>query len=57
MQQPPINTFSKGFLSLVAILLTFVLLLAAIWLWYDLRLASLDQDRKEKEKPSSQINP
>jgi cytoskeletal protein RodZ len=57
MEQAPITTFSKGFLSLVAILLTFVLLLAAIWLWYDLRMAALDKAREEKEHPSSQIIP
>jgi HAMP domain-containing protein len=43
---------SKGLLTLIAILLAFLLLLVFIWLWYDIRISSLDKDGKSV--PASQ---
>jgi hypothetical protein len=45
---------SKGFLTLVAILLAFILMLVFIWVWYDLRLTALDKNTgNQKEIPST----
>jgi hypothetical protein len=43
---------TKGLLTLIAILLAFLLLLVFIWLWYDIRITSLDKN--DKSAPSTQ---
>jgi hypothetical protein len=43
---------TKGLLALIAILLAFLLLLIFIWLWYDIRITSLD-----KTAPANQSTP
>jgi uncharacterized membrane protein len=43
----------KGLLTLVAILLGFLLLIFFIWLWYDVQITSLEN---EKQVPPQQIN-
>jgi hypothetical protein len=42
-------SLTKGSLTLIAILLAFLLILIYIWLWYDIRIASLD--KKEEQAP------
>ncbi len=43
---------TRGLLTLIAILLAFLLLLVFIWLWYDIRIASLDKD-----EPARKVTP
>jgi HAMP domain-containing protein len=44
--------FPKGLLTLIAILLAFLLVLFFIWLWYDIRITSLNKDRQETNTTS-----
>jgi hypothetical protein len=47
---PSESKFNPGLLTLIAILLTFLLALVFIWLWYDLKNNSL-----EKQKPTTAV--
>jgi cytoskeletal protein RodZ len=48
------RVLSKGFLTLIAILLAFILVLVFIWVWYDLRLTALDKNTgNQNEIPSA----
>jgi len=47
---PNRSGLSSGTIALIAILLAFVLLLVFIWLWYDIKLHSLDKKVKAPAK-------
>jgi len=47
---------TKGLLWLITILLVFVLLLVFIWLWYDIKMTSLDKEQNTSNTTSIHSN-